>query len=388
MPSSICALIPTYNRAPMIKECIDSILAQTRPVQQIIVINDGSTDNTQDVVKAYGEKVTLINKPNGGKSIALNVGLQHATADYIWICDDDDIAAPDGLEHLAKVLDEDTSVDFVCGTNTLFVDTPTGRVFSNATYHPRQVEPSIKLRFLEGMFTHQFAMLVRRSLYEKVGPFREDLIRSQDLEMSVRLSRYNKAIYVPHVVFYQRQHEGMRGSSSDQFDANKNKEKWLTYNQKIFVRVKQDYSLQEFTPTFALQRNAQQAKRAALIERSYIFAMHGMWQDSADDIVAACGISGVPTEEELYLSGLLLTNDVTLNLFSPNAHYAKTLRDGVRINDGKDNLISVTFSTLTWRARKAYREGGIKKAIHRIRIMFAVLGFKRASQQVIRALTH
>src|SRR5580692_6093554 len=116
LPTSIGVIIPTYNRASMLRECIDSILAQTRPVQQIIVVNDGSTDETESLIASYGERVTLLTKENGGKASALNLALPHCKMDYVWICDDDDIAERDGAEHLAAALDANASVDFAYST--------------------------------------------------------------------------------------------------------------------------------------------------------------------------------------------------------------------------------------------------------------------------------
>src|SRR5689334_4837795 len=120
MSSTICAIIPIYNRSSMLRESIDSILAQTRPVQEIIVVNDGSTDDTIDVVRSYGDRLKLINKTNGGKASAVNLALKHCQSDYIWICDDDDLARPDGTKLLANALDENECIDFAFGTFQIF----------------------------------------------------------------------------------------------------------------------------------------------------------------------------------------------------------------------------------------------------------------------------
>jgi glycosyltransferase involved in cell wall biosynthesis len=104
----------------MLRECIDSILAKTRPVQEILVGNDGSTDDTIDVIPSYGDRLTLFNKTNGGKSSALNLALKHCQSDYVWIYDDDDLAAPDGVKNLANALDLNEDIDFAFGTYQFF----------------------------------------------------------------------------------------------------------------------------------------------------------------------------------------------------------------------------------------------------------------------------
>ena len=130
-PGSICAIVPTYNRAAMLRSCIDSILAQSRPVAELIVVNDGSTDGTQSVIRAYGDRVTLLTKPNGGKASALNLALTHCSSDYVWICDDDDIAAPDGVRPLAEILDAHPLFDLALGGYAAFRDESGKRIFSS-----------------------------------------------------------------------------------------------------------------------------------------------------------------------------------------------------------------------------------------------------------------
>ncbi len=102
---TVSVLIPTYNRSHYLIEALDSVLAQTLLPSQVIVINDGSTDNTRDVLKPYMNRIELITKDNGGKASALNVGMQQVTGDYVWIFDDDDIALPEGLQSHIEVLE-------------------------------------------------------------------------------------------------------------------------------------------------------------------------------------------------------------------------------------------------------------------------------------------
>src|SRR5690606_24595967 len=90
----VSIIIPTYNRANYLKESLDSVIAQTYPNKEIIVINDGSTDETTEILQEYKHSIKYFNKENGGKSSAINLGLKKATGDYIWIFDDDDIALP------------------------------------------------------------------------------------------------------------------------------------------------------------------------------------------------------------------------------------------------------------------------------------------------------
>ena len=108
----VTVLIPTFNRAHLLPECLESILAQTYPYLEIIIINDGSSDKTSEVVKPYLDRITYIEKVNGGKASAVNRGLKYARGEFIWIMDDDDLALPNALEQHLEVFNKDPSADF------------------------------------------------------------------------------------------------------------------------------------------------------------------------------------------------------------------------------------------------------------------------------------
>jgi len=387
MPSTITAIIPTYNRAAMLRECIDSVLAQTRPVDEIIVVNDGSTDDTESIVKSYDDRITLISKKNGGKSSALNLALAQCTSDYIWICDDDDIAATDGLESLATALDADDTAGFVFGTFKIFHDTAGGRIYTPPTYWKRDEEPSAKMNFFEGMFTFQFAMLVRRSLYNEVGRFREDLIRSGDYDMAIRLCRENKAVYVPKVIFFQRAHEGVRGSRLDSFNANENIKKWLQYDQKIFSWIRENYNPEEFTPTFAEQWDGVRAHRSALVKRACAFAARALWNDAISDFrhaITSSPASAAP--EELRMAEVAIRDILPWLMLGDNLGWVADLRACYRENGYGRRIIHATCRPLVWHARSMFQKGDIKVGIRMLRIMVSVLGIRGTLNRVSASL--
>src|ERR1035437_4414559 len=103
--ADVCVIVPTFNRSQYLGEAIDSILNQTRPPAEIIVVDDGSTDKTSDVAKSYGDRIKYVWKENGGKPAAINLALRLAQADYVIIADDDDIMFPSGLGHLLAPLE-------------------------------------------------------------------------------------------------------------------------------------------------------------------------------------------------------------------------------------------------------------------------------------------
>jgi len=108
----VSIIIPVYNAEKYIKKCLDSILKQTYKNIEIIVINDGSTDKSYDVLKKYEDKIILINQKNHGVSYSRNVGIEKATGDYIMFVDGDDWIDIDMIENMINEIKEE-NVDIV-----------------------------------------------------------------------------------------------------------------------------------------------------------------------------------------------------------------------------------------------------------------------------------
>jgi len=109
----ISVAIPTYNRAHLLGHAIDSVLSQTYPAHEIIVIDDGSTDGTEALVARYGDKVQYYKQRNGGLGVARNAGLDRATGDCMAFLDSDDYWFDFKLELQVQVLERVPTVNFV-----------------------------------------------------------------------------------------------------------------------------------------------------------------------------------------------------------------------------------------------------------------------------------
>lgn len=108
-------IIPAYNTETTLARAIDSVLAQSYPAQEIIVVDDGSTDRTPDVAARYGGKVRYIRQDNAGVSSARNQGAQAASGDWLAFLDADDWYYPDRLRLHSEWIQEDASLDFLTG---------------------------------------------------------------------------------------------------------------------------------------------------------------------------------------------------------------------------------------------------------------------------------
>ena len=99
----VSILVPIYNTSKYLPECLDSLLGQTLKDIEIVCINDGSTDNSPDIIREYQKRdsrVKLVDKANSGYGDSMNKGIEHATGEYIGICESDDFASPDMFETL------------------------------------------------------------------------------------------------------------------------------------------------------------------------------------------------------------------------------------------------------------------------------------------------
>jgi glycosyltransferase involved in cell wall biosynthesis len=98
-------VIPTYNRATLVGRAIESALNQLRPPDEVVVVNDGSSDDTSRVIEGYGNRVTLVDQPRRGVSSARNVGVRRARSDYVAFLDSDDVWEPSHLLRMERAIE-------------------------------------------------------------------------------------------------------------------------------------------------------------------------------------------------------------------------------------------------------------------------------------------
>ncbi len=108
-------IIPAYNSAATLARALDSVFAQTWPAHEVIVIDDGSTDNTLQVARGFGDRVRIIHQSNAGVSMARNRGAEAATGDWLAFLDADDWYYPDRLRWHAEWIAHDPGLDFLTG---------------------------------------------------------------------------------------------------------------------------------------------------------------------------------------------------------------------------------------------------------------------------------
>jgi len=188
---SLSVVIPAYNEAVVLEPCIHSLMASTYPIEEIALIDDGSSDNTYDIMQelaARYEIVTAYTKPNGGKASALNFGIERIHSQAIICCDADGVFHPETLQRLVEPL-TDPRIGAVCGddrtlntnvlqTKFLALISHVGTGLTRRALHLLGCLPIVSGNI--GAFS--------RTALTKAGPFNEHVL-GEDLEMTWRIHR-------------------------------------------------------------------------------------------------------------------------------------------------------------------------------------------------------
>lgn len=186
----ISVVIPAYNAASFLPRCLRSVFAQTLKPEEVIVVDDGSADNTAALAASLGAKV--ISRPNGGLSAARNTGIQAASSEWIALLDADDMWAPDKLERQAGRIHNETVLVY---TGIRIFDD--NGVRSELT--AMDVMSARKMLRYRNPITPS-SVLVRRDAVLQDGGFREDIRACEDWEMWVRLQRLGQFEAVPDLL--------------------------------------------------------------------------------------------------------------------------------------------------------------------------------------------
>ena len=152
----ISIVTPVYNTEKYLSECLDSIFAQTMPDIELICVDDGSTDNSLNILKDYQKKhknLKVISQKNGGPGVARNTGIDNATGKYICFWDSDDIFEPDALEKLYNQAEKNKADITICRMQMF--NTQTGQIIPI----PLSIRSDLtaKASSLTGMFRSTFS---------------------------------------------------------------------------------------------------------------------------------------------------------------------------------------------------------------------------------------
>jgi glycosyltransferase involved in cell wall biosynthesis len=202
----ITAIIPTFNSERYICDTVESVLVQTYPVHEVIVVDDGSADDTEKVLARYAGRIRYIRQKNAGPPVARNTGLAHATGDWIALLDSDDLWVRTKLERQMEYLEAHPACGLVYTDMKTFDDT--GIIEESVKVSRNLILPSGRIfpqMFAETLFQTS-AVLIRKSCLDTVGGFDDALRMGDDYELFLRLARHFELGYVDEPLVLYRQH--------------------------------------------------------------------------------------------------------------------------------------------------------------------------------------
>ncbi len=201
----ISVIIPTYNHSNYVVETLESVLAQSFNDFEIIVVNDGSTDNTVEVLNPFIEKglIQYYEQENKGQASARNLGFKHACGEYIAFLDDDDIFPINKLE---------TQLNRMQGTSIAAIGGVSGRIIEGKIQYPACENEEQIFKFEDifdgSPFYSPGQVLISSKHLKAVNGFDSEIWGADDLDLWMRLSKHGDIIKTPEIALWYRVHSG------------------------------------------------------------------------------------------------------------------------------------------------------------------------------------
>lgn len=195
-------IIPTHNRAHVLRDAVDSVLAQTLSDYEILVVDDGSTDDTASLLAQYGWRIRFVYQENAGPAAARNRGLEMARGRFIAFLDSDDAWAPWTIETLARAVEQFDSPALVAGRGTSWTSRP--QVHREA-FQCRSSENFLAASRAHSAFFGMPGLAIRADVLRTVGGFRHRLRAAEDQDLCLRLGDAVGFVQIDApILFFQR----------------------------------------------------------------------------------------------------------------------------------------------------------------------------------------
>ena len=196
----VSVIIPTFNRWPMVGEAVESVLAQAAAGHELIVVDDGSTDETRRRLRDYGPRLTVLTQRRRGVAAARNAGVRHAVGRYLAFLDSDDLWRPGKLERQLDFMESNPRAK-ICQTDEIWIR---NGVRVNPRHKHRKPSGDIFRASLELCLVSPSAVMMRRELFERVGGFDESLPVCEDYDLWLRISKDTEIPLIPEALVTRR----------------------------------------------------------------------------------------------------------------------------------------------------------------------------------------
>src|SRR5262249_38130829 len=243
-------IIPTFKRAQSLGDAIRAALAQTHTNREILVVDDGSPDDTRSVASTFGEAVRYLRQEKKENPPAPNLGFSGGAGDAIIVLDDDVLSPPWTVAKHAEALERNAAADFSFGRFVRFCGDrpPSSSDLWDEEFVPTHDPRRLVVKLMENCFLPNPAWAVRREAQMRVGSYDESMYYSQDYDMILRLARTNQGVFIDDPVLYQRKHLSYRGPSAEPTFILDTVEKWVKYDALLFKKLDREWSLSDFRP--------------------------------------------------------------------------------------------------------------------------------------------
>ncbi|UTY25860.1 glycosyltransferase [Treponema denticola] len=321
----VSIVIPVYNGSNYMREAIDSALAQTYPNIEVIVVNDGSTDNTDEIAKSYGNKIRYFSKENGGVSTALNHAIENMKGEYFSWLSHDDMYLPEKIEsqiNILKNLEDKTTViysgyKYIDEDNNILNEVRLEKLFALSELN----------KPLFSLFYEQLSgctLLVHVSHFQRVGGFDTSLKTTQDYDLWFRILRNGTIHYDINCNTLSRLHHNQETITNSQHEKN---------CCELWIHLVDSISESEIKTSFSSEYNF-------LAEVYYVFLQFGYYENFLLHIKAKfndfCIKNDIKTRETILLNKLFeakmrLKSITIVSLFNEQITKSKILTFFLRV---------------------------------------------------------
>jgi glycosyltransferase involved in cell wall biosynthesis len=197
MRSTVSVVIPAYNARKYLSAAVESVLAQSRPADEIILVDDGSTDDTVAVAESFNSRVVLLRQANAGAGAARNLAIQHASGDCIALLDADDLWHPEKLALQMAMIETQPAIDIVFGSVRQFYSPELG--------YPQEAHDKLARETAGGILPS--SCLMRRQAFHRAGPFNAQLRIGEFIDWYARAMEAGlKSHVLPEILVERRIH--------------------------------------------------------------------------------------------------------------------------------------------------------------------------------------
>lgn len=272
----VSVIIPTYNSAKYIKETLDSVFNQTYKNIEVIVVDDGSVDNTREILEKYNSKIKYIYQGNKGPSAARNRGIKEARGSYIAFLDSDDLWLPEKLEKHTSLFMKNLSLKLTYCAG--YYEDEKGSILKTFSLEKYSQQKLIEILVTRNCIGSASRVIVDKECFDKVGLFDERLEVAEDWDMWLRICRKFEFRCINKPLVKIRVHKG-----SQSYFGDKNLKNELKFLNKIFsdkslkrkwILKRKAYGYRYYSAAIAYRENGEREKvRECILKSFHLFPL-------------------------------------------------------------------------------------------------------------------